>query len=82
MREARPEGLVGGPAISLTTPVRYPTDRQTDRPTDTDSYRGALSHLKSLKHVNPAFRFSQLGDIYNFPRPFLVFPVLEGGKKL
>ena len=24
-----------------------PTNRQTDRPTDTASYRGALSHLKS-----------------------------------
>ena len=25
-----------------------PTDRQTDRPTDTASYRGALAHLKNI----------------------------------
>ena len=29
--------------------MRYPTDRQTDRPMDTSSYRGALSHLKRKK---------------------------------
>ena len=26
--------------------MRYPTDQQTEQPTDTASYRGALSHLK------------------------------------
>ena len=26
--------------------MRYPTDQQTDQPTDTASYRGPLSHLK------------------------------------
>ena len=29
-------------------PTNQPTDRPTDQPTDTTSYRGALSHLKSL----------------------------------
>ena len=29
--------------------MRYPTDRPTNRPTDTVSYRGALSHLKRIK---------------------------------
>ena len=29
--------------------MRYPTDRPTDRQTDTASYRGALSHLKRME---------------------------------
>ena len=29
--------------------MRYPTDQPTNRPTDTASYRGALSHLKTVK---------------------------------
>ena len=28
--------------------MRYPTDRPTNRPTDTASYRGDLSHPKNL----------------------------------
>ena len=33
--------------------MRYPTDQPTDQPTDTSSYRGALSHLKSIILLGP-----------------------------
>ena len=53
-----------------------PTVRQTDRPTDTASYRGALSHLKMFSLLNSRERNNGLdfvlrgendGEIDRFP---------------
>ena len=56
------------------------TNQQTDRPTDTANYRGALSHLKKkvirffLTNLSWSVRLSLLISVFCHSHPLICFP--------
>ena len=65
----------------VTEQIRYqPTNRPTNQPTDTASYRGALSHLKTMKNKAHLHKFTVIKDVPGLPT--MLCPAMPCGQKV